>query len=169
MTDTQNTQQQTNQPVATPAVAPAQVVAPAQPAVPQPATPAQEDKSLQEAVDKVISNYKGFKDFMSCFSTKALYGIVAASALVLYLGSDCRGLRAPRDIYSNGAKQPSGIAVNKGGVQSVIYCETPELLNELKIIYQREGISLDKLLLKVDTERPYGQVSEKEVSKYLSK
>ncbi len=50
-----------------------------------------------------------------------------------------------------------------------MYCETPELLNELKVISQRKGISLDNLLLKVDTQRPYGKVSEKEVEKYLGK
>ena len=161
MTDTQNNQPQTNQPAAAPVVA-----APVQT---QTSQPVQEDKSLQEAVDKVISNYNGFKDFMGCLSTRALCGIALASFLTLYLAPDCRGLRAPREVYSNGSRQPSGIAVNKNGVQSIMYCETPELLNELKIVSQREGISLDKLLLKVDTERPYGKVSEKEVGRYLGK
>lgn len=177
MTDTQNTQPQTNQPAAPVVAAPAEAT-PASVPTPAEQTQTEEErkreaeerrKQLKENLDKIVNNYNGFKDFMGGLSTKALFGIVLAAASILYLTPDCRGLRAPRDIYSNGNRQPSGIAVDKNGVRSVIYCETPELLNELKVISQREGISLDKLVQKVDTERPYGRITDSEVSKYVKK
>lgn len=176
MTDTNQTNQpQPIQPVQTPAAAePTPAVQPtcaeqAQTEEERKRAAEEQRKQIKENIDKIVNGYTGFKNFLNGFSTKTLCGIALASAVILYAGSDCRGNRNLRDMYSDGARQPSGIAVNKNGIQSVFYCETPETLNELKIAAQRKGISIDNLLLQIDKERPYGRISEGEVEKYLSK
>ena len=170
MTDTNQTNQpQPTQPVQTLVVPQPTCAEQAQTEEERKRADEEQRKQIKENIDKIVNGYTGFKNFLNGFSTKTLCAFAAATFIVLYAGSDCRGNRNLRDIYGNGARQPSGIAVNKNGIQSVFYCETPETLNELKISAQRKGISIDNLLLQADTERPYGRISEGEVRTYLGK